>query len=272
MKVIVGIDSGCQYLQALQLLSRIQFRDVQLVMVHVRSEEEQSDARDVAHAARLASELGLSANVYSECGSPSEVLLSVARLEDADLIAIGSGAKGPFHAAIRGSVGRDLMLSWRGSLLVAKGDVVRTGTVSAVLGYDDSVPSRAALQRFVGWGATGFGHIEVVSVDPPLAAEFDGLRRQYEASTGTSVLADSAALVRILAQAAADKLASSGFRTSAKGVTGDVVSELRSAMLGSHSDLLILPAERHGFLDRLFFGSVSLAEAVGEHHSLLVIR
>jgi nucleotide-binding universal stress UspA family protein len=271
MKVILGVDPEGQYLQALKLLARLRFPHLHLIMVHVRPNEDEMDADLLAHAAKFAYALDLHANEYSEEGDAASLLTQLARLENADLIVIGSGEKGPLNALLFGSVGKALMAGWEGSILIAKGYVDSYGSLTALLGYDDSDHSREALQSLVRWHPAGLRHTEVVTVELPLVAEFQDLRLDQEKAIGAAVL-EKDETAEMIASRAAQELNAGGLVASAKGLYGDVVRELGKEMDTTLSDLLILPAQRHSLFERLFFGSVSMTEAVKEHHSMLVVR
>jgi nucleotide-binding universal stress UspA family protein len=74
------------------------------------------DAGD--HAMRVAAELGVQTDVFILEGDPAALIIELARLEDADLIVLGSRNRGPLVAALLGSVSNDVVTHADGPVLV----------------------------------------------------------------------------------------------------------------------------------------------------------
>jgi nucleotide-binding universal stress UspA family protein len=264
MKVVVGIDKSDQYVQALRLLARLRISNLNLLLVHVRPRPDEDDAVLTLRAEVFAQRLGLKASPIVEVGQPSERLECVAREERAELIAIGSNQSGPFYSALFGSVGRSLVNDWRGSLLVAKGEVAEEGPVRAVIGYEGTPACEKGITRLMNWNPHGMEHAELVTVEPVFTCELSD--RQIDSYASTAIAVPTAA------EKEAIRIRSAGWCASSRITYGEPLPQLREAMHATNSDLLILPSRYHSTIDRFVFGSTALAEVVGEHHSVLVIR
>ena len=63
-----------------------------------------------------------------------------------------------------------------------------------------------------------------------------------------------------------------GYDADGKVVHGRTNDMLREAMQDTEADLVIVGAQGHGFIERLFIGSVSLHQVVSEPYPVLVLR
>jgi nucleotide-binding universal stress UspA family protein len=61
------------------------------------------------HAMQVAADLGVETDVLVLEGDPAALIIDLARLEDADLIVLGSRNRGPLVAALLGSVSDDVV-------------------------------------------------------------------------------------------------------------------------------------------------------------------
>jgi nucleotide-binding universal stress UspA family protein len=262
MRVMVGIDRSEQYLEALRLLARLRLPGLKAWLVHARPERDAHDDDLIAHAQLFARRNDILADTVSEAGDPAELLVRVATAERGDLIAIGSGEKGPLGVLLGGSVGRALMTSWRGSLLVAKSRAKPIGNVRCVLGYDGTDTCDAGLTRFLAWNPGGVESVRVVAV------ETDELSTMGETPGGVIV----AARTKEIAARGAERLRKAGFVATPETATGAVLPQLREVAVATSADLIVIPAKPHGTLDRLLFGSTSHAGVAGHQRSVLVVR
>ena len=69
-----------------------------------------------------------------------------------------------------------------------------------------------------------------------------------------------------------DHLKEAGIEAEYRIVTGEFDSVIDEQMTKFNAELLILGAQGHGFMERLFIGSSCLQQVVATPHSVLILR
>ncbi len=195
-------------------------------------------------------------------GTPAGSLLDEADALNADLIAVGSTQKSRFGCLFFGSVGRALAIGSPKSVLISKKNSEKGQRIRGIFATDHSDYADRALVKLARLRPGGFEKITLVTA---LTKEMLGDTNQRETEVMSNLMAiKSANAVQHLHEAgiAADYIV-------AKGEFAPVVDHHVNAL---RADLLILGAQGHGFLERLFIGSSALHEVVATDHSVLIIR
>lgn len=273
MKTIVGIDFEGHYESALRLLSRVEFSSNHVELVHadeplvtyvpaVPVPFEIDDNRRIQsldlleRANHKASAMGLHVTDRRYMiDPPTKALLDEAAAQHDDLIAIGSRQKGKYGSLFLGSVGRALAIGSRSSVLVAKGEISPTGEVTAVFATDQSEYANEALRLLLRMHPKGIGRLVLVTAIP----EGDNAETERQSRADAS-------------QKLVDQVNSFDLAAEYRIVEGTPESVIAATMKDVHADLLILGAQGHGFLDRLFLGSLSLQQVVASPFSTLLLR
>jgi nucleotide-binding universal stress UspA family protein len=206
-----------------------------------------------------------------EMGDPSHHLVALAESRGADLIAIGSREVGPGLAFLLGSVGRALAIDAKCSLLIAKGPVEAAGPLRALFAYDASDFCERSVDELARIRPHGLAHVDLLIVDTPEAATSPVTRLRGDGAfeLGEEHRHD---LLLEYAEAAVARLRAAGLHATAHCLPGEIEPVIREAVVDLHSDLVILGAQGHGWLERTLYGSVVLAQAVSEPHSVWVLR
>ena len=264
---------------AVQLIKRLRFNAVQVEAVRVVQtpifpvgepgmsvplvygnllEEAISNAKFITDA--LAIELGgASAGGQVLHGSAASELLSRADETGADLIAVEGHEYKPVVAALIGSVARALLLGAKQSVLLAKpSDAPLDRPIRAVLATDHSEYASACWEHLIRFWPRGIEHLTVLTAypeDQPEALPDITLRSEKVIEKLTGKLGSRETI----------------FQThTAPGKPSEVIA---ATMAQTGAELLILGAKGHSMLERLILGSVSFAQAVGEHpYSVLILR
>jgi nucleotide-binding universal stress UspA family protein len=156
------------------------------------------------------------------------------------------------------------------SLLIGRGEVKPSGPVSAVFATDHSYYALRALDHLIAMKPTGLKTITLVTAYDPKELEgpyFVELAKEAKAEHKTLHQKLTA-----LSELAVSRLRQAGYVAHYEMKPGNVHDAINRAMVEVAPDLLILGAQGHGFLDRLFVGSVALHHVVAEPHSLMIIR
>lgn len=294
MKTLVGVDNEEHYLDALLLLSRLRFRGNRTLLAHVQppilspvysspatyipdpglDDKLRQAGHRLLHAAELeARSLGLGEELEKlyTVGPEAGCLMDLATDHEADLVAIGSGKKGTLESFLLGSVGRSLAADAVQSFLIARGQRRSIGGVRAVYATDLSARSDRCLDRLLGMAPEGIEEITVVSASEGSTPQNLGREFGYDSEDGIS----NEELRRIgtaAGEGMAERIRSLGYRAQFSWEDGYPQDALSAAMRRTRSELMILGARGHKFIDRLFHGSVSYHEVAAEPYSVMVVR
>jgi len=287
MRITVGVEGGPEDEMTARMLRRLDLRATEMDMVHAVSPvtwwagdvavsaelaQETLDAQreageDALDAARVRFE-GIADSVRGvlEYGSPADRLLRHAKDHPGDLVAVGGHPRRAFAALLAGSVGRGLVVSAPGSLLVVKGGVRRNGPLHVVLATDHSEYAEKCVDVLRELGPRGIGALTILTAlpederpdsavdrDDAAAAVAERLRRRGE---------------RIKAELAPLGIPTIDVRV-AYGTPEEVIP---ATMAETGAELLIVGARGHGWFDRLSLGSVSYRQVVTELYPVLVLR
>lgn len=277
MKTVIGIDYSGHYESAVRLLGRLRFTPNLVELIHaeepvvfygppmyvpLEGNDRQRDAAlkllDQATERACASGLQVTDQRYVVDYSPARTLTDESTARHEDLIAIGSREKGRFGAFFAGSVGRALAIGSKASVLIAKGDVAPTGSVTVVLATDHSEYADEAVRLFARMNPKGIGRLILLTAVPSLE---DGTTNEEEQTR-----------MAVLSSKMVDHLRSFSLPAEYRVIEGDPEDVINDTMLDVGADLLVLGAQGHGWFERMMLGSVSLQQAVATPHSTLILR
>lgn len=291
MKIVLGVDNEYIYREAVSLLGRLRFANSEIVAANVcepvplpayagamLAPIEEIETERLDHSRNFLS--SISYEISNRCGvdeisersligSTANEILQVAKEEKADLVAIGSRRLGKMRSFFSGSVGRALVLNAETSFLVARSGVDGATDVSAIFATDHSDYANRCLDELLRLNPAGLTEIHIVfaadTVEELWMAAEDG-------SGGVMQEGPLTEQMKKMGEALVDKCIQSGRLADYRLVRQSQFNAIRHRMNATKSDLLILGAERHGLLERLLVGSVTLHEIVAEDFSVLVIR
>jgi nucleotide-binding universal stress UspA family protein len=292
MKVVIGIDSEDLYREAIHLTGRLEFEDCNPVLVHVSDtilmpmmaatvlpprpevfRAVRTLAERVLHdAARACDDANLVGppEIRHREGNSSMEILRVAEEEGAALVAVGSRRQGALGSTLLGSVGRALAIHGERSFLVARSGVTTRGNVRAVFATDHSAYADRCLDDLLRLDPRGLNDLRIVFAtegNPDIVRRAAvGVERQDLSEE------DAAAIVKAKGEALVRQCLESGRPAEYRMVDDFAIGALRNAMYETKSDLLIVGARGHGFVERLVIGSLSLHMVVAEPFSVLVVR
>jgi nucleotide-binding universal stress UspA family protein len=272
MKAVVGVDEKCKYRTSLSLLRRLNFQKSETYMVHVRKAGSEVLSGDPAKQAMKQFQ-GNDELEDAECvvleGSPARKLLEFADAEAADLICATATHSGALSCLILGSVCRGLAIGARQSVLIAKDGAQRKGGIKAVFATDHSPYSESCADKLFSLIPTGLEDVTVLSVITPISFE-------PVSAEAAEVMVEEDERDRAEIESKTNALASRfqkiGAASRALVQKGSATEEIAEVMRETQADLLILGAQGHGFIDRLFIGSTSLQQVVSEPYSVLIVR
>jgi nucleotide-binding universal stress UspA family protein len=184
-------------------------------------------------------------------GSPVSVLTAEADERSADLIAVGSEQKGTWGSLFFGSVGKGLLMGADHSILFGKGPVENEGAINAIFATDHSEYAQKAADWLLSHLPAGFGQVVVLTA----VGEKDD-RATFEKANHDLAI----------------RFNQQGIAARGEVVEGHPSQAIKQAMSAHKSDLLIVGAQGHGFLERLRIGSLSFEVVVNSPYSVLVIR
>lgn len=209
-------------------------------------------------------------------GEPARTILDYCAKVESDLVAIGSRGMGAFMGFLLGSTARALVSQAHCSVLIGhtkRGydpdrraqDLASKSKLNVLVAADGSAGSNQALDFLLGLGAFGTG--TVVCVEPlsvlPLGlnpAEFGAVYR-YDPERAMQIAEHAAQRLT--------QVCDSVVPLAELGRPGSVLVEKAEA---TDSDLIVLGATRHGFLERFLLGSVSYEVATDATVPVLVVR
>jgi nucleotide-binding universal stress UspA family protein len=294
MKVIFGIDSRNAYKPAMQLFARFRFEGAESVLAHFVNAVPTFSPIEAAEAAQMQAEYskavenaGLEAldlakdeacmrDIHSKSqlrfGPAASGLSEMAQEFHADMVAVGAERGSVWSPTFLGSVSRGLTIGCHSSILVAKGLVKEGAPLKVVLATDHSPESRRWLRKFLGWHAHGISEINVVTAFQVDDKEASILQRNLPGVGAAKVELWIEEHLRSLSSGVVDQLRTAGYRATSTVACGKANDVIRHAMQDTESDVLVLGAQGHGFIQRLLVGSTSLHQVVAEPYPVLVVR
>lgn len=293
MKTIVGIDNQGAYPPAIQLLSALQIKDLEVTLLHAvnpvapfvplglePSLEVQSEYRRVIEnlgiaalqeAKTMCSGLHMPVKTQMVYGMAAESICTAVDQTGADLVSVATHERHHWHPSFVASVSRGLTISCHASVLSAKGPAPTGRKLRAVLATDHSDYSTRWIDRFLAMPILGISDIHVMTAYSVDDHEAEILHRNLPALGGMveTWIEDrlEARNIDLLS-----RLTEHGYIAKGSVVRGEANESIRNAMAETEADLLIVGAQGHGFIERLFIGSVSLHQAVYEPYSVLIVR
>ena len=293
MKALIGIDTVGTYEPAIRLFARLGFPNVDLTLLNAAdlvlpyttfampaSVDPTNDFVEglkiagqeaVEDAAKIAKSYGIDAKTEVVSGPSVLTVLDRAAELGVDLVAVASGRKGMLETLFTGSMSRSIVSGSRHPVLVAKEGVKEEGPVEAVLATDHSPYADAAVDQFLAMAPNGIKKIHVVTAYEVSDKEVEILKANLPA-LDSHIDPWIQQKLDEKCQALVGKLSQHGYEsdyTLEKGHPNKVISE---AMSRTKAELLIMGAQGHGFIDRLFVGSVSFHQLVSQPHSMLILR
>lgn len=293
MKAIVGVDAQGVYKPAIQLLGRFQFENPFTTLAHFVSTvppfvpmEAGESAVIVADYMKIMENAGRTAldfareeacvrDLHPKCvlksGSPADGLSQMALESRADLVAVRAERGSLWSTSFLGSVSRGLAIGCHSSLLVAKGPIKEGLPLKVVLATDHSAASDRWISKFLSWRPKGISEIHVVTAYelsdeqekllqanlPALSGMVDGWIDEHLQSLNAKVV---------------EKLKAAGYTATSRVGSGRPNDVIRQAMQDTQADVLVLGAQGHGFIERLFIGSCAMHQVLAEPYPVLVVR
>lgn len=293
MKSIIGIDTGGTYEPAIRLFARLNFPDPDVTLLNVADLVlpytsfampptvepmnqiveglRQAGEAAVSEAEELANSYGLAAKSEVVSGPSVLTLLDRADELNADVLAVASTRKGTLATMFTGSMSRSIVTGSRHTVLVAKEGVQDHGPVEAVLATDHSPYMERAVDRFLALAPKGISKVHVVTSYEVSDREAELLNANLPALDGHIEKWIEGKLAE-KCQSLVGKLSQHGYQADYRLSASHPNEAIRNAMETTGSELLILGAQGHGFIERLFVGSVSFHQLVAEPYSVLILR
>ncbi|WP_395093852.1 universal stress protein [Armatimonas sp.] len=297
MKIVLGADLAMAVggSPAVELLKRLRFNGAQTDVVHVVpppiytgweydpviapsvladiAQQDRESAREAMEKVVADVGAGLGAKAVVAMGNPTERLMVHADETHADLIAINGTVAGPLVAFLTGSVARGLVIGAHQSVLLARGKSEELRPLRAVLATDHSPYSERCMAQLTQLWPQGIQHITVLTSYPEdriraMEPMLPQMAVEPSQAVRETLEAKNTALIEKLSGCFHPMLTTFESRISPLPVH-DAIAE---AMKESASELLILGAHGHSFLERLTMGSTSFRESVFSPYSVLVMR
>lgn len=297
MKIVLGADlaMAAGSSPAVELLKRLRFNGAQTDVVHVVpppiytgweydpviapsvladiAQQDRESAREAMEKVVADIGAGLGAKAVVVMGNPTERLMVHADETHADLIAINGTVAGPLVAFLTGSVARGLVIGAHQSVLLARGKSEELRPLRAVLATDHSPYSERCMAQLTHLWPQGIQHITVLTSYPEdriraMEPMLPQMAVEPSQAVRETLEAKNTALIETLSGCFHPMLTTFESRISPLPVH-DAIAE---AMKESGSELLILGAHGHSFLERLTMGSTSFRESVFSPYSVLVMR
>jgi len=293
VKAIVGVDGHGIYKPAIQLLARFRFAITETTMAHfvsvtppyVPMEAGESGLvqaeymKVMENAGRTALDFAreeacmrdLKPKSTLRMGNPGSGLGELADQLKADLVAVRAERGSLWATSFLGSVSRGLAIGSHASILVAKEPVREAIPLKVVLATDHSEASQRWIERFISWQPKGISEIHVVTAYQlnseqarVLKASIPTLDGMVEAWIEEHLLRQNERLV--------EKLTAAGFKATSRVGSGRPNDVIRQAMQDTQADVLVMGAQGHGFVERLFVGSCAMHQVLSEPYPVLVVR
>ena len=293
MKIVIGVNDIERGIDLGEFVSRFKFRNAEYHFVHIYlplfvpsadclsggllSEIEASNEIELrrteekleAAAARFRIH---HSNVTSKVirGAAVPELLAYSDRIRADLIVVGRREHTALDRLFLGSVSRDLVVGAKASILVVKTPVEKGhGPLGAVLAVDHSEYCNHCVRRLRELAPEGLAHLTLLSV----FLEAD-LARLHYALPDKMRDVEQIVLEKMKAKTAAlgQELKGLASTTDVRSEIGSLRKVFRETVERTHSDVLIVGAQGHRWIERLSLGSVSFQQAFEEPYSVLIVR
>ncbi len=214
---------------------------------------------------------GINAETLVASGPCVLTVLDQSESLNADVVAVASTGKGTLATIFAGSMSRSIVTSSRRTVLVAKEGVKDEGPIHAVLATDHSPYADRAVDHFLELAPEGIEKIHVVT-GYEISDKEAGLLHANLPSLDGHIDQWIQGHLDEKCKALVGRLSQHGYQADYSLQKGDANEVIAKAMEQTKSELLIMGAQGHGFIDRLFVGSVSFHQLVGEKHSVLILR
>lgn len=293
MKTLIGIDTAGAYEPVVRLFARLNFADIDLTLLNAADlvlpytsfaipptldstnqyVEGLRDAGELAtkEGANLAKSYGIQAKTEVISGPTVLTMLDRAEALDVDLIGVASTRKGTLETLFTGSMSRSIVTSAKRSILVAKEGVKDEGQIEAVLATDHSPYANAAIDTFLAMAPRGISKIHVATAYEISNKEAEILHANLPALNGHIDQFIEGKLDEKCKELVG-KLSQHGYEADYNLMKGHPNHLIAAEMKRTGSELLIMGAQGHGFIDRLFVGSVSFHQLVAEPYSVMILR
>ena len=154
------------------------------------------------------------------------------------------------------------------SFIVTQGAVPPTGPIRCLFATDHSTYSNLAFQKLLEWVPQGIQEVVVFTAMAPtdrlLAASFHRHGFQDESHAARAATRQCEELAK--------RLEERGFRAQTRIWTGHVPHAIDVVVKESNADLLVIGAQGHGFIDKLYAGSTASAVLAHATYPVLVMR
>lgn len=210
------------------------------------------------------------ATTYSSVAPTAAELLRYAENVKADLIVVGRFERSRLDRLLLGSISRNIVIGAKTSVLVVKRAAeLKHGPIPALFATDHSEYCSKCAERLLELEPHGLGHLTVLSVFPE--PELTRIRRTLPNSAPSIEKTILKALEQATQNLAKEmcRLTSLNSAEFVVGQPGNVVDEI---LTRSKSELLILGARGHNWLERVALGSFSFQQATTSPHSILILR
>lgn len=289
MKAIIGIDTSNNYRPAIDLLARLGFAQPSVTLLHAANTAcpmQGVDAHVEAEYVKVVQNLGLAAldlAIDHACGldlkpksklvfgRAADALILEATQGDADLLAVCATHSNRWNSTFLGSATCALAIGSPISLLVAKGQIKRGKSLTAVVATDHSPSSHSWIRQFFDLKPHGIKHVHIVSafgVDDETAfasnknlAMLGGDVKRWLQET---IEEKNAALV--------EEFVNAGIQATATAVEMDAPNAIHHAMEEFHADILVIGSHGNTNIPGTQIGSVALHEIIAEPYPVLMLR
>jgi nucleotide-binding universal stress UspA family protein len=292
MKCLVGVESHDSMVASIRMLKRLAFSDLAVELLHVADMTHLAPGYGAIGAPDVPSELveaiqkhgevllndglkmaegaGFSATKKLNWGPASGVLLEEVRKGSADLIAVHRQSKSILERLFLGSVSRAVAIDAKQSVLITKGEIEESGPISVVLAVDHSPYGDRCLKLFDKFELSGIGRVAVVTaLEPRDHPTLQGWKFVYSDESAES---DPLTFLRNKNEEICARFRSKGIEATALAFEGNPNKVLANVMHDTSAALIVLGSQGHGFLERLFVGSVALHQVAAEPYSVLLLR
>jgi len=293
LKALIGIDTAGAYEPAVRLFGRLGFptpevtllnvADIVLpytsfgVVVSIEATNQfveglrQAGNHEIHAAQKTAEEYGLSSTGEVLSGPTVLTILDAADRINADLIALASTRKSALASLFLGSTSRSIVSASKHSVLVAKEGVATQGPIEIVLATDHSPYANSAIDRFLKLAPQNITNINVVTAYEVSDKEAELLHLNLPALDG-HIDQFIEGKLREKSEELVGKLSQHGYNANYTLKQGNPNEVIPAEMTRTKAELLVLGAQGHGFIDRLFVGSVSFHQLAAEPYSVFIVR
>lgn len=291
MKILIGVDGSDACFNATSLAARLEFQSPEFKLLHVIepldglytseippspevvqsliNDQERQGREALARTADCLKTRGFAAQSVLRQGYAANEILREATASAADMIAVGMGTRSAAASLFFGGVCRKLAIGARESLLIARPEPIPERSLGAVFATDHSAYAERCVDLLREFAPRGISRLTVLSAYPN---DLVGAMRQqlprYHGELGEWVEKSLGERNK----AVVSKLSTLPWRLSERVLAGNTHDAIDRAMEESDSQILILCAQGHGFIERVRTGSTSFAQAVSGRHHTLILR